>query len=182
MDSARSALRLGADEVHLVYRRAEEQAPARREELENAKAEGVIFHWLTNPVEILGTDKMWVRGMRVQAQELGEPDSSGRPRPVPIPGSEYDMDVDMVVMAIGTRPNPMIFTDQPDLERTRRGTVVAIEETGRTRKPRVWAGGDIVTGAATVISAMGAGKRAAEDMDAFLKDSDQEWWVGPEEE
>ena len=182
MDSARSALRLGADEVHLVYRRAEEQAPARHEELENAKDEGVIFHWLTNPVEILGTDNMWVRGMRVQAQELGEPDSSGRPRPVPIPGSEYDMDIDMVVMAIGTRPNPMVFTDQPDLERTRRGTVVAIEETGRTKKPRVWAGGDIVTGAATVISAMGAGKRAAEDIDAFLKDSDQEWWVEPETE
>jgi len=182
MDSARSALRLGADEVHLVYRRAEEQAPARHEELENAKDEGVIFHWLTNPVEILGTDNMWVRGMRVQAQELGEPDSSGRPRPVPIPGSEYDMDIDMVVMAIGTRPNPMVFTDQPDLERTRRGTVVAIEETGRTKKPRVWAGGDIVTGAATVISAMGAGKRSAEDIDAFLKDSDQEWWVEPETE
>ncbi len=182
MDSARSALRLGAEEVHLVYRRAEEQAPARHEELENAKAEGVIFHWLTNPVEILGTEHMWVRGMRVQAQELGEPDSSGRPRPVPILGSEYDMVIDMVVMAIGTRPNPMVFTDQPDLERTRRGTVVAIEETGRTKKPGVWAGGDIVTGAATVISAMGAGKRAAEDIDAFLKDSDQEWWVEPEEE
>jgi glutamate synthase (NADPH/NADH) small chain len=177
MDSARSALRLGADEVHLVYRRSEEQAPARHEELENAKEEGVIFHWLTNPVEILGTDNKWVRGMRVQAQELGEPDSSGRPRPVPIPGSEYDMDVDMVVVAIGTRPNPMVFTDQPDLERTRHGTVVAIEETGRTKKSRVWAGGDIVTGAATVISAMGAGKRAAEDIDRFLKDSDQEWWV-----
>jgi len=182
MDSARSALRLGAEEVHLVYRRSEEQAPARREELENAKEEGVIFHWLTNPVEILGTDNMWVRGMRLQAQELGEPDSSGRPRPVPVPGSEYDMNTDMVVMAIGTRPNPMVFTDQPDLERTRRGTVVAIEESGRTKKPRVWAGGDIVTGAATVISAMGAGKRAAGDIDAFLKDSDQEWWAEPEQE
>jgi glutamate synthase (NADPH/NADH) small chain len=181
MDSARSALRLGAEEVHLVYRRSEDEAPARHEELENAKEEGVIFHWLTNPVEILGTDNMWVRGMRVQAQELGEPDSSGRPRPVPIPGSEYDMNIDMVVMAIGTRPNPMVFTDQPDLERTRRGTVVAIEESGRTKKARVWAGGDIVTGAATVISAMGAGKRAAGDIDAFLKDADQEWWLEPEQ-
>jgi glutamate synthase (NADPH/NADH) small chain len=182
MDSARCALRLGAEEVHLIYRRAREQAPARLEELENAEEEGVIFHFLTNPVEILGTEKRWVRGIRLQKQELGEPDSSGRPRPVPIPGSEYEMDLDMVVMAIGTRPNPMVFTDQSDLERSRRGTVVAIEETGRTKKPRVWAGGDIVTGAATVISAMGAGKRSAADIDAYLKDSDQPWWVEPEEE
>jgi glutamate synthase (NADPH/NADH) small chain len=181
MDSARSALRLGADEVHLIYRRARDQAPARLEELENAEEEGVIFHWLTNPVEVLGTERGWVKGMRLQKQELGEPDSSGRPRPVPVPGSEYDMDVDMMVMAIGTRPNPMVFTDQPDLERTRRGVVVAIEETGRTRKARVWAGGDIVTGAATVISAMGAGKRAAADIDAFLNDADQPWWVEPKE-
>jgi glutamate synthase (NADPH/NADH) small chain len=182
MDSARCALRLGADEVHLIYRRARDQAPARLEELENAEEEGVIFHWLTNPVEVLGTERGWVRGMRLQKQELGEPDSSGRPRPVPVPGSEYDMDVDMMVMAIGTRPNPMVFTDQPDLERSRRGVVVAIEVTGRTRKPRVWAGGDIVTGAATVISAMGAGKRAAADIDGFLRDSSQMWWVEPEDE
>jgi len=182
MDSARCALRLGAEEVHLVYRRAREQAPARLEELENAEEEGVIFHFLTNPVEILGTEKRWVRGMRVQKQELGEPDSSGRPRPVPIPGSEYEMDVDMVVMAIGTRPNPMVFTDAPDLERSRRGTVVANEQIGRTKKPRVWAGGDIVTGAATVISAMGAGKRSAADIDAYLKDPSEPWWVEPQEE
>lgn len=177
MDSARCALRLGADEVHVVYRRARDQAPARLEELENAEEEGVIFHFLTNPVEVHGTEKGWVRGMRLQKQELGEPDSSGRPRPVPIPDSEYDMDVDMVVVAIGTRPNPMVFTDTPDLERTRRGTVVANEIIGRTRKPRVWAGGDIVTGAATVISAMGAGKRAAADIDGYLKEPDQAWWV-----
>jgi glutamate synthase (NADPH/NADH) small chain len=182
MDSARSALRLGADEVHIVYRRARDQAPARIEELENAEEEGIIFHWLTSPVEILGTERGWVTGMRLQKQELGEPDSSGRPRPVPIPGSEYEMDVDMVVMAIGTRPNPMVFTDQPDLERTRWGTVVANEDTGRTKKPGVWAGGDIVTGAATVISAMGAGKRSAVDIDAYLKDSDQPWWIEPEED
>jgi glutamate synthase (NADPH/NADH) small chain len=181
MDSARSALRLGADEVHIVYRRARDQAPARLEELENAEEEGIIFHWLTNPVEIYGTEKGWVRGMRLQKQQLGEPDSSGRPRPVPILGSEYDMDVDMIVVAIGTSPNPMVFTDTPSLERTRRGTVVAIEQTGRTKKPRVWAGGDILTGAATVISAMGAGKRSAADIDAFLKDSDQAWWVEPQE-
>jgi glutamate synthase (NADPH/NADH) small chain len=182
MDSARSALRLGADEVHIIYRRAREQAPARLEELENAEEEGIIFHWLTNPVEILGTDRGWVRGMRLQKQKLGEPDASGRKRPLPIPGSEYEMDIDMVVMAIGTRPNPMVFTDQADLERTRWGTVVAIEETGRTKKPRVWAGGDIVTGAATVISAMGAGKRSAADIDAYLKDPDQPWWAAPNEE
>jgi glutamate synthase (NADPH/NADH) small chain len=182
MDSARCALRLGAEEVHLVYRRSRAEAPARLEELENAEEEGVVFHFLTNPVEVLGTEKRWVRGLRVQKQELGEPDSSGRPRPVPIPGSEYEMNVDMVVVAIGTRPNPMVFTDTPDLERTRRGTVVANEQVGRTKKSRVWAGGDIVTGAATVISAMGAGKRAAADIDAYVNDSDQPWWVEPEEE
>jgi glutamate synthase (NADPH/NADH) small chain len=182
MDSARCALRLGADEVHLVYRRSREQAPARLEELENAEEEGVIFHFLTSPVEVLGTENRWVQGIRLLKQELGEPDSSGRPRPVPIPGSEYEMDVDMVVMAIGTRPNPMVFTDAPDLERTRWGTVVANEEIGRTKKPGVWAGGDIVTGAATVISAMGAGKRAAADIHAYLNDADQAWWVEPEEE
>lgn len=177
MDSARCALRLGAEEVHIVYRRARDQAPARLEELENAEEEGVIFHFLTNPVEILGTEKGWVRGIRVQKQELGEPDSSGRPRPVPIPGSEYEMDVDMLVMAIGTRPNPMVFTGTPELERTRRGTVVANEQTGRTKMARVWAGGDIVTGAATVISAMGAGKRAAADIDHYLMNADQPSWV-----
>jgi len=179
MDSARSALRLGAEEVHIVYRRSREQAPARLEELENAEEEGVVFHFLNNPVEILGTEKGWVRGMRVQKQELGEPDRSGRPRPVPVAGSEYDMDVDMVVMAIGTRPNPMVFTATPDLERSRYGTVVASEETGRTKKARVWAGGDIVTGAATVISAMGAGKQAAADIEDFLKDPGQTWWSVP---
>jgi glutamate synthase (NADPH/NADH) small chain len=181
MDSARCALRLGAEQVHIVYRRSVEEAPARREEMENAEEEGVIFHWLTNPVAVLGTDNQWVRGIRLQAQELGEPDASGRRRPVPIPGSEYDMDVDMVVVAIGTSPNPMVFTNQPDLERSKHGTVVANEDTGRTKKPRVWAGGDIVTGAATVISAMGAGKRAAADMDAYLKNPSEPWWVEPEQ-
>jgi len=177
MDSARCALRLGADEVHIVYRRTKAEAPARAEELENAEEEGIQFHFLTNPIEILGTEKGWVRGIRLQKQELGEPDASGRPRPVPIAGSEYEMPVDMVVMALGTRPNPMVFTDTPDLERTRHGTVVANEGTGRTKKKPIWAGGDIVTGAATVISAMGAGKRAAADIDAWLKDPGQPWWV-----
>jgi len=181
MDSARCALRLGADEVHIVYRRTKAEAPARAEELANAEEEGIQFHYLTNPVEILGTDKGWVRAIKLQKQQLGEPDASGRPRPVPIPGSEYEMAVDMVIMALGTRPNPMVFTDTPNLERTKHGTVVANEATGRTKRPRVWAGGDIVTGAATVISAMGAGKRAAADIDAYLKSPTEPWWVEPEQ-
>lgn len=180
MDSARCALRLGADKVQVIYRRTKAEAPARAEELANAEEEGIEFYYLTNPIAILGTEKNWVRGIRLQKQQLGEPDASGRPRPVPIPGSEYDVDVDMVIMALGTRPNPMVFTDTSDLERTRHGTVVANEVTGRTKKARIWSGGDIVTGAATVISAMGAGKRAAADIDAFLKNPDQPWWVEPQ--
>jgi len=169
MDSARCALRLGADEVHIVYRRSPEEVPARAEEVHHAEEEGIIFDFLTNPVEIYGDEKGWVSGMRCIRMKLGEPDASGRRRPLPIEGSEFDMDVDMVVMALGTRPNPLVFTDSGGLERTRWGTVVADEETGKTTKDRVWAGGDIVTGAATVISAMGAGKRAAADMDRFLR-------------
>jgi len=169
MDSARCALRLGAEEVFIVYRRSREEMPARAEEVENAEAEGVIFKLLTNPVEIYGDERGWVSGMQCVRMELGEPDESGRRRPVPIEGSEFDMDVDVVVMAIGTSPNPMVFTGTEGLERTRWGTVVADQETGRTMKPRVWAGGDVLTGAATVISAMGAGKRAAADIDRFLR-------------
>jgi glutamate synthase (NADPH/NADH) small chain len=181
MDSARCSLRLGADEVHIVYRRSRDEAPAREEEIENAEAEGILFDFLTNPVEIYGDEDGWVTGMRCVRMELGEPDESGRPRPIPIEGSEFDMDVDTVVMAIGTRPNPLVFTDAEDLERTRWGTVVADEETGRTKVERVWAGGDIVTGAATVISALGAGRIAAEDMHQYLQDGEEEpWW--PEEE
>lgn len=178
MDSARCALRLGTmraqeeggepPEVHIVYRRSRVEMPARAEEVENAEAEGVIFDLLTNPVEIYGQDG-WVSGMRCIRMELGEPDASGRRRPIPIPGSEFDMDVDTVIMALGTRPNPMVFTASGGLERTRWGTAVADEQTGKTTKDRVWAGGDIVTGAATVISAMGAGKRAAADIDRFLR-------------
>jgi len=168
MDSARCALRLGAEAVHIVYRRSAEEVPARAEEVHHAQEEGIIFDFLTNPVEIYGDDKGWVRGMQCIRMKLGEPDASGRRRPLPIEGSEFDMDVDMVVMALGTRPNPLVFTDAGGLERTRWGTVVADEETGKTTKDRVWAGGDIVTGAATVISAMGAGKRSAADMDRFL--------------
>jgi glutamate synthase (NADPH/NADH) small chain len=169
MDSARSALRLGADEVHIIYRRSRQEVPARAEEVHHAEEEGIIFDYLTNPVEIYGDDQGWVRGMQCIRMQLGEPDASGRRRPLPIEGSEFDIEVDMVVMALGTRPNPLVFTDSGGLERTRWGTVVADEETGKSMKDRVWAGGDIVTGAATVISAMGAGKRAAADIDRFLQ-------------
>ncbi len=169
MDAARCALRLGAEAVHIVYRRSAEEVPARAEEVHHAKEEGIIFDFLTNPVEIYGDEKGWVCGMRCIRMKLGEPDASGRRRPLPIEGSEFDMGVDMVVMALGTRPNPLVFTDAGGLERTKWGTVVADEETGKTTKDRVWAGGDIVTGAATVISAMGAGKHAAADIDRFLR-------------
>jgi glutamate synthase (NADPH/NADH) small chain len=168
MDASRCALRLGAEQVHIVYRRSPQEVPARAEEVHHAEEEGIIFDFLTNPVEIYGDEKGWVRGMRCIRMKLGEPDASGRRRPLPIEGSEFDMDVDMVVMALGTRPNPLVFTESGGLERTRWGTVVADEVTGKTTKDRVWAGGDIVTGAATVISAMGAGKRAAADIHGFL--------------
>jgi len=177
MDAARSSLRLGAKEVHIVYRRSREEAPARAEELHHAEEEGIIFDYLTNPIAIYGDEKGWVRGMRCIRMALGEPDASGRPRPIPIEGSEFDMAVDTVVMALGTRPNPLVFSDAPELLRTRHGTVVANPANGRTRMERVWAGGDIVTGAATVISAMGAGRIAANDMDAYLSNGCPEpWW------
>lgn len=183
MDSARCSLRLGAEEVHIVYRRSRSEAPAREEEIENAEAEGVLFDFLTNPIEIYGDEDGWVTGMQCIRMELGEPDESGRPRPIPIEGSEFDMEVDTVVMAIGTRPNPLVFTDAEGLERTRWGTVVADEGTGRTKVERVWAGGDIVTGAATVISAMGAARVAAEDIHRYLQDGVEEpWWPEDEEE
>jgi len=170
MDSARCALRLGADEVTIVYRRSEAEMPARREEVENAHEEGIHFRMLTNPVRILGNDKGWVVGMECQRMELGEPDSSGRRRPIPVPGSEFLVDCDVAVIAIGTTPNPLVPRTTRGLETTRHGTVVVTDEaTGKTTKERVWAGGDVVTGAATVISAMGAGKRAAVDMDQFLR-------------
>jgi glutamate synthase (NADPH/NADH) small chain len=162
-------LRLGYEEVKIVYRRSRVELPARLEEVENAEEEGIVFELLTNPVEIYGDDNGWVRGMKCIRMELGEPDASGRRRPIPIPGSEFDMDVDVVIVAIGTSPNPIVFTEAGGLERTRWGTVVADEDTGRSTKARVWAGGDAVTGAATVISAMGAGKRAAADIDRYLK-------------
>ncbi|MCS7178738.1 MAG: NADPH-dependent glutamate synthase [Anaerolineae bacterium] len=181
MDAARCALRLqtlrGKDgEVHIVYRRSRDEVPARAEEVHHAEEEGVIFDFLTNPVEILGDAKGNVAGMRCIRMTLGEPDASGRRSPIPIPGSEFEMDVDMVIFALGTSPNPLVFVDAEGLQRTKHGTVVVKdEETGRTTMPRVWAGGDVVTGAATVVSAMGAGKRAAADINRFLADGQREW-------
>jgi glutamate synthase (NADPH/NADH) small chain len=145
--------------------------PARAEEVHHAEQEGIEFDFLTNPVEILGDEKGNVKAMRCIRMELGEPDDSGRRRPVPIEGSEFEMPVDTVVMALGTQPNPLVFTASGGLERTRWGTVVANEATGKTTKDAVWAGGDVVTGAATVISAMGAGKVAAADIDQYLSQS-----------
>ncbi|MBI5075272.1 MAG: NADPH-dependent glutamate synthase [Nitrospirae bacterium] len=156
-------------EAHIVYRRSKDEVPARAEEVHHAAEEGVIFDFLTNPIEILGDDKRKVRALRCVRMELGEPDASGRRKPVEIKGSEFDMEIDTVIMALGTNPNPIVFVDAEGLERTKYGTAVADNETGRTKKKRVWAGGDVVTGAATVISAMGAGKRAAADINKFLK-------------
>jgi glutamate synthase (NADPH/NADH) small chain len=169
MDSARCALRLGADKVYIVYRRSEVELPARREEVENAQEEGIEFRLLTNPKKFLGNEQNWVVGMECYEMELGEPDESGRRRPVVKEGSEFVIDVDEVIVALGTRPNPLIASTTEGLKTTRHGTVVADEATGKTVKDKVWAGGDIVTGSATVISAMGAGKVAAADMDRFLR-------------
>jgi glutamate synthase (NADPH/NADH) small chain len=169
MDAARCALRLGAEEVYIVYRRSADELPARHEEVENAMEEGIIFKFLTNPVKIMDNGKDWVNGMECIQMELGEPDASGRRRPIAKKGSEFVMPVDIVVVALGTTPNPLIAATTEGLKTTGHGTVVADESTGKTAKDKVWAGGDIVTGAATVISAMGAGKRAAADIDKFLK-------------
>lgn len=169
MDSARCALRLGAEEVYIVYRRSEKEMPARREEVENAMEEGIIFRFLTNPKRFIGNDKGWVMAAECYEMELGEPDESGRRRPIVKQGSEFTMDVDTVVVALGTTPNPLVPTTTPDLKVTKKGTVVADEEEGKTTKPCVWAGGDVVTGSATVISAMGAGKKSAAAIDRFLK-------------
>ena len=161
MDSARTALRLGADHSYIVYRRSEVEMPARNAEIHHAKEEGVEFNLLTNPIEILADEKGFVRGMRCIRMELGEPDDSGRRRPVPIAGSEFEIECDVAIIAIGNKPNPLIPNTTPDIDVSKWGTIVANEEDGRTSKKFVYAGGDIVTGAATVILAMGAGKIAA---------------------
>lgn len=169
MDSARCSLRMGAEEVYIVYRRSEAEMPARLEEKENAKEEGIIFKLLTNPKRFIGNDQGWVVGAECYEMELGEPDESGRRRPITKEGSEFIIEVDTAIAALGTRPNPLVASTTEGLEITKWGTVVADEEVGKTTKPGVWAGGDIVTGAATVISAMGAGKRAAASIDEYLR-------------
>ena len=167
MDAARTALRLGA-EVHIVYRRTEAELPARKEEVHHAIEEGIIFDMLTNPVEVIGDERGWVKALKCVKMELGEPDESGRRSPVPVEGSEFEIPTETVIMALGTSPNPLISKTTQGLETNRRGCLVASEE-GATTRPGVFAGGDAVTGAATVILAMGAGRTAAKAIDAYLK-------------
>ena len=171
MDASRCALRLGAEEVYIIYRRSKAEMPARLEERENAEEEGVIFKLLTNPSKFLGDELGRVRAVELHEMELGEPDASGRPRPVKKAGSEFVMEIDTAIPALGTRPNPIVPSTTRGLELTKWGTILTDEATGRTSKDRVWCGGDMATGAATVISAMGAGRRAATDIDARLRDS-----------
>ena len=168
MDAARTALRLGA-EVHIVYRRSEAELPARAEEVHHAKEEGIIFDLLCNPTEILADENGWVKGMKCVRMELGEPDASGRRRPVEIPESEFEIELDTVIMSLGTSPNPLISSTTIGLDTNKRKCIIADEENGKTTKDGVYAGGDAVTGAATVILAMGAGKSAAQGIDEFIK-------------
>ncbi len=170
MDAARCAKRLGAEKVYIVYRRSEAEMPARLEEVHHAKEEGIIFKLLTNPTKVIGTEDGWVKGMECVEMELGEPDASGRRRPVPKQGSEKILDVGTVVIAIGQSPNPLIKSTTPGLETQKWGGIIVEEETGATSRDGVYAGGDAVTGAATVILAMGAGKKAAKAIDEYLCD------------
>ena len=170
MDAARCARRMGAEHGYVVYRRGEEEMPARREEIHHAKEEGIEFLFLNNPVKILGDEKGCVRAMECIKMELGEPDASGRRRPIEVPGSEFELEVDAVIMSLGTSPNPLIRSTTPGLDINKKGCLIADEETMATTREGVYAGGDAVTGAATVILAMGAGKKAAEAMDKYLKE------------
>ncbi len=169
MDSARCAKRMGAENVYILYRRSEEEMPARREEIHHAKEEGIEFRLLCNPLRIVGDDNGWVKSLECIEMELGEPDASGRRRPIAKEGSEYMLNVDAVIMAIGTSPNPLISQSTESLETNKRGCIVADDETGKTSLTAVYAGGDAVTGAATVILAMGAGKKAAKAIDEYIK-------------
>jgi glutamate synthase (NADPH/NADH) small chain len=173
MDAVRTALRLGAGRAMILYRRSEAEMPARLEEVHHAKQEGVEFRTLVSPLELLGDDEGWLHGARLQQMELGEPDDSGRRRPVPIPGAVEEVAIDVAVVAIGNRPNPLIHKTAPDLEETPWGTLAADPQTGQTSKRGVFAGGDIVTGGATVILAMGAGRRAAAAIDDYLRSGEQ---------
>ncbi len=168
MDSARTALRMGASESHIVYRRSHAELPARAEEAENAEEEGVIFDVLTLPLAYIGDENGWIKEIECLKMQLGEPDASGRRTPVEIPGSNFRMETDAVVVAIGNSPNPLVPATTPGLDTTKRGTLVADPDTGKTTRAKVWAGGDIVTGAATVILAMGAGRKAARAMHEYL--------------
>ena len=174
MDSARTALRLGAEEVIIVYRRSRTEMPARIEEIERAEEEGIIFHLLTNPVRMLSDEQGWVRGMECIRMELGEPDDSGRRRPIPIEGSEFEIEVDTVVVAIGNGANPLVPQTTPGLDTNRWGNIIADDRTGATSKPGVYAGGDIVIGAATVILAMGAGKVASRAIHRYIMGEPEE--------
>ena len=170
MDAARCAKRMGAEEVYIVYRRGEEEMPARLEEIHHAKEEGVIFRFLTAPVAVHGDENGFVRALECERMELGEPDASGRRRPVPVPDSRFELEVDMVIAAIGNSPNPLIRTTTPGLEANRKGCLIVEEDTMRTTREGVYAGGDAVTGAATVILAMGAGKQAAASIDRYIRE------------
>jgi len=169
IDSARSALRLGAKETHIVYRRSRQEMPARNEEIENAEEEGIIFDLLVNPIKFLGDEDGWVKSIKMIKMELGEPDDSGRRRPVPIEGSEFLYDIDTVVIAIGQNANPILLDATPEIKKNKWGYIDADSETGKTSMKGVFAGGDIVTGEATVIAAMGAGRKAARAIDEYLK-------------
>jgi glutamate synthase (NADPH/NADH) small chain len=176
MDAVRTARRLGAAHSAILYRRTEVEMPARIEEVRHAREEGVDFRFLVNPIEFLGDDDGWLSGVRVQTMELGEPDADGRRRPVPIPGTEEELAVQVAIVAAGNAPSPML-RHTPGLRHTPRGTIEADPATGRTSKPGVFAGGDIVTGGATVILAMGAGRRAAASIEEFLAAG--EWTTRP---
>jgi glutamate synthase (NADPH/NADH) small chain len=177
MDAVRTARRLGAEHAYLVYRRTRLEMPARAEEIDHAEEEGVEIRLLAAPVAILGDEHGRVRAIRCQRMELGDPDASGRRSPVPVAGSEFDLDVEVVVFAVGQGANPLIHDTTPDLHVNKWGNIVADTKTGATEKKGVFAGGDIVTGGATVISAMGAGRRAAQAIDQYLRSGDSDWAV-----